>query len=354
MIRIVAPSTGHITRGSLSAESSVHPSTRSSSIAPNPPTITSSRTCSTIERNESSGFSASKFSVSTWIRCGPCGICSCARPLSGWIRHRIPTIRSLITLIARRATGVSANLRRLAGVGFGTRLCGADLPRAEVNAPARENPGEESGARFDPAPTVRRPSREASKLVESHSREDTFPIRRKAPRTFSRMFMNLPVPGLKPRHPERGLLLTKYAATATEGSLRLPYLLGSIKAFSPPNKNGTAFAVPFSRHPFDLTKFRNPGSPLECRSTDRSLPQSRLHHQVSESPFRSPPITLRASCVPNSQPRTLRSQLPPHLARNLSHFPHGPDPHRILFQHSYSESDPFILRCRPLIKHGGQ
>src|SRR5712692_6129544 len=118
------------------------------------------------------------------------------------MRHRIPTIRSLITLIARRATGVSAKRRRFAGVGFGARLCGADTP-------VREKLGEENGARFDPAPTVRRPSCPANKFVESHSRKDTSPTRRIAPRTLSRMFMNLSVTCLKPCHPERGLLLTK-------------------------------------------------------------------------------------------------------------------------------------------------
>src|SRR5277367_6108507 len=99
------------------------------------------------------------------------------------MRHRIPTMRSLITLIARRATGVSANRRRLAGVGFGTRLCVAGTP-------VREKFGEENGARFDPAPAVRRPSRAADKFVESNSRKDTSPTRRKAPRNRSRMFMD--------------------------------------------------------------------------------------------------------------------------------------------------------------------
>ena len=42
-----------------------------------------------------------------------------ARTGRGWIRQRIPAIRSLIVLIALRATGVSENRRRLMGVGFG-------------------------------------------------------------------------------------------------------------------------------------------------------------------------------------------------------------------------------------------
>ena len=37
----------------------------------------------------------------------------------------------------------------------------------------------------DPAPAVRRPSRPANKFVESHSRKDTSPTRRIAPRTLS-------------------------------------------------------------------------------------------------------------------------------------------------------------------------
>src|ERR1019366_10045213 len=99
------------------------------------------------------------------------------------MRHRIPTIRSLITLIARRATGVSANRRKLAGVGLGTRLCAAHTPVREPapGMPACEKLGEESGARFDPAPAVRRPSRPANKLVENQSRKDTSPTRRLAP-----------------------------------------------------------------------------------------------------------------------------------------------------------------------------
>ncbi len=88
-------------------------------------------------------------------------ICSSDRPLRGWIRHRIPAIRSLITLIARRAIGVSANRRRLAGVGLGTTLCCADAPVRDP-APGSNvcgNLPNANGARFDPAPIVRRAAR---------------------------------------------------------------------------------------------------------------------------------------------------------------------------------------------------
>ncbi len=55
--------------------------------------------------------------------------------------------------------------------------------------PARGKIGDENGARFDPAPTVRRPPRPANKLVASNSRKDPFPTRRIAPRNLARMFM---------------------------------------------------------------------------------------------------------------------------------------------------------------------
>lgn len=87
-----------------------------------------------------------------------------------------------MALIARRATGVSANRRKFAGVGLGIKVCGA-------GAPDRGKLGDESGARFDPAPTVRRPSRPANKLVESNSRKDKSPARRIASRTLSVIFM---------------------------------------------------------------------------------------------------------------------------------------------------------------------
>ena len=52
----------------LSAAPCVPASVSPNSIAPNPPTITSSSTCSSNDRNESSGFGASKFSVSICAR----------------------------------------------------------------------------------------------------------------------------------------------------------------------------------------------------------------------------------------------------------------------------------------------
>src|SRR5579862_36515 len=114
------------------------------------------------------------------------------------MRQRIPTIRSLITLIARRATGVSAKRRRFTGVGFGTRLfAGVDPDRDPLpGIPDREKLGVENGARFDPAPAVRRPLRPANKFVANSRKrdgrekeEDTPSTRRVAPRTLSRMFM---------------------------------------------------------------------------------------------------------------------------------------------------------------------
>jgi hypothetical protein len=67
-------------------------------------------------------------------------------------------MRSLITLIARRAIGVSANLRKFTGVGFGTAERSADTP-ARPLAPGNKDAGKPAivnGARFDPVPAVRR------------------------------------------------------------------------------------------------------------------------------------------------------------------------------------------------------
>jgi hypothetical protein len=73
-------------------------------------------------------------------------------------------MRSLITLIARRATGVSANRRKFTAVGFGNAelIAGPREPDPPVRPPpAGQNIGEseENGARFDPVPAVRRVAR---------------------------------------------------------------------------------------------------------------------------------------------------------------------------------------------------
>src|SRR5271155_4910405 len=157
------------------------------------------------------------------------------------MRHRIPTIRSLITLIARRATGVSEKRLRFAGVGFGTRVCCAGFPDLEKF-------GEENGARFAPPPAVRRPSRAANKLVASKSRKDkdTSPTRRRAPRTFSRMFM----------------ISSSYVGTVGVYSLR-------------PKQKGTAFAMPYVHSSSDSTFYNLNSSThadFQARNSRRTSP----------------------------------------------------------------------------------
>ena len=172
---MVAPSTGHNTSGlSVSPDACT-------SIAPNPPTITSSNTCSASERNESSGFGCSRLSVSTRTRAAPSTNSSSDRPRRACTRHFMPAMRSLIVLIAFRATGLSANRRRLAGVGF-------RIP-CDQAVPERGNP---NVLRIDGAAAVRRFSLNADNPIASAataSPKDTPAIRRNAPRTFSRMFM---------------------------------------------------------------------------------------------------------------------------------------------------------------------
>ena len=88
------------------------------SIAPNPPTIMSSSTCSASERNESSLLGELKFWVRYLIRCSA-SAGSVPEPALSCTCQRIPAMRSLIVLIAFRATGVSANRRKFIGDSFG-------------------------------------------------------------------------------------------------------------------------------------------------------------------------------------------------------------------------------------------
>jgi hypothetical protein len=89
-------------------------------------------------------------------------------------------MRSLIVLIALRATGVSANRRRLTGVGLG-------------NVSARgpyvfKIDGIDSVLRF-PAPADSIDTTGASEDFRDEIDDDTPATRRSAPRTFPAMFM---------------------------------------------------------------------------------------------------------------------------------------------------------------------
>src|SRR5579864_196384 len=97
---------------------------------------------------------------------------SIAYPCRGCTLHRIPAIRSLIQLIARRAIGVSENLRKLYGVGFGI---------ASVSGPYE--------LKMDGSPEVRR-----FFSIACGPAADTPATRRHAPRTASAIFMIFSLP----------------------------------------------------------------------------------------------------------------------------------------------------------------
>ncbi len=113
-MRIVAPSTGHSSKGFAASPVS------SISIAPKPPTSASSIACSISVRNESEAFGYSSERRRIFAR-----FAANATFSGSWSRfsrtcQSIAATRSLIRLMARRTTGVSANLRRFAGVGLGS------------------------------------------------------------------------------------------------------------------------------------------------------------------------------------------------------------------------------------------
>ena len=182
-MRMLAPSTGHNISGRAASP------VRSSSIAPKPPTSTSSSTCSIIERNESSGFGCSKLSTSVAMRAAASGSSSSARPCRGWMRHCMPAMRSLMVLIALRAIGISAKRRRFAGVGLGMTPA-----RTSVGAPGVNMEGRgtvlRAGSALAAASAV-----EDRRAGHCSLRKSDPVMRRSAPRNVSRMFMCLPPVG---------------------------------------------------------------------------------------------------------------------------------------------------------------
>ncbi len=114
LIRIEAPSTAHIIAGRSGSP------VGSISIAPNPPVSASSMACSIRVRKLSTAFGSSS------IRRNARSLLS-VNARSCWRNPRrtltcqsMAAIRSLMTLIARRTTGVSANRRRFIGVALGS------------------------------------------------------------------------------------------------------------------------------------------------------------------------------------------------------------------------------------------
>ncbi len=142
-----------------------------------------------------------------------------ARPRRGWTRQFIPAMRSLIVLMARRATGVSANLRRFAGVGFGSP---SDLVPKCVST--------------DGMAIVRRLSLDPADTIS--------PMRRSAPRILVNMFTVFSATprwvccfGPKksgPSAPQRqGPSLRRPPANTPSKSTRPAKLAGLVKALSP-------------------------------------------------------------------------------------------------------------------------
>ena len=198
-MRMLAPSTGHNTSGRSGSP------VRSSSIAPNPPTSTSSSTCSIMERKESCGFGCSKLSTRVATRAAASGSSFSARPCRGWMRHCMPAMRSLMVLMALRAIGISAKRRRFAGDGLGMTPA-----RTSVGAPGVKMVGSGTVLRAGSAPaaasaagefwrsgqcSLRNADPTERRVPHPFSRSEkagSCTTRRSAPRNVFRMFMCLP------------------------------------------------------------------------------------------------------------------------------------------------------------------
>ena len=113
LMRIEAPSTAHNIAGRSSSP------VGSISMAPKPPVKASSIACSMSVRKLSTAFGSSSIRRSARNFFFAKATSSAFAPRRTRTCQSIAAIRSLITLIARRTTGVSANRRRFAGVGLG-------------------------------------------------------------------------------------------------------------------------------------------------------------------------------------------------------------------------------------------
>ncbi len=117
-MRIEAPSTAHSIAGrSASPVGSI-------SMAPKPPVSASSITCSIRVRKLSAAFGSSSVRRSARSFRSAKATSPGRTPRRTRTCQSIAAMRSLITLIARRTTGVSANRRRFAGVGLGSSCPG--------------------------------------------------------------------------------------------------------------------------------------------------------------------------------------------------------------------------------------
>jgi len=113
-MRIEAPSTGHSIAGR--SESPVG----SISMAPKPPVSASSITCSIRVRKLSTALGSSSVLRKAFSFLATNATSPGSTPRRTRICQSMAAMRSLITLMARRTTGVSAKRRRLAGVGLGS------------------------------------------------------------------------------------------------------------------------------------------------------------------------------------------------------------------------------------------
>ena len=104
------------------------------------------------------------------------------------MRQAIPAIRSLIVLIALRAIGVSANRRRLNGVGLGMTPA-----RASVGAPGVKMVGSGTVLRADSAPAAFISGAVGGRRSGHCSLRNEGPaMRRSAPRKACGMFIICP------------------------------------------------------------------------------------------------------------------------------------------------------------------
>ena len=112
-MRIDAPSTGHSIAGRSGSP------VGSISMAPKPPVSASSIACSIKVRKLSVAFGSSSIRRSARSLRAVKATSSGLTPRRTRTCQSMAAMRSLMTLIARRTTGVSANRRRFTGVGLG-------------------------------------------------------------------------------------------------------------------------------------------------------------------------------------------------------------------------------------------
>ena len=139
------------------------------SIAPKPPVSASSITCSIRVRKLSMAFGSSSTRRNAASFLAASAASTPSAPRRTRTCQSIAATRSLITLIARRTTGVSANLRRFMGVGLG-----------------RSRPGNCTGLRIEGSASVLRCASASAPLADTSPLAPACPACRVACRHISR------------------------------------------------------------------------------------------------------------------------------------------------------------------------